>query len=172
MRKNLGQRSYPNDRNHHLPPMRGVAVLEEKDPLPSTQCHTTSDDGDGLAGAGHRHAQVAGRVIGPLHGVNMPVLAVGCDAVEKLVQVLAGGGIGIFENHETRAGVADKDRHDALFETGRPDDARHFVGDLVAAAAARAHFKNVGLRNHQHKLSTFVVPLPPVVPCSLPPSSP
>jgi len=59
MRKNLGQRSYPNDRNHHLPPVRGVAVLKEKDPLPSTQCHTTSDDRDGLTGAGHRHAQVA-----------------------------------------------------------------------------------------------------------------
>ena len=112
-------------------------MLEKEDALPSTENQTTFAHRDGFTGAGYRHPKMAGCVIRALQGMPMPWLTVGGHSVEKFLQILPSGPIGIFEDNQTGTGVADKDSNHPLTEAGFFEQFRHFIGDFVAATAGR-----------------------------------
>ena len=124
------------------------AVLEEENSLPCAEGHAATGHRNSLARARHRHAQMARCVVRSFRRMDVPSFSIRRDAVEKLMQVLARRRIGVLVNDQARAGVADEDRDNPFLETGGADNARNLVGDLVAAAPARADLENFGLGDH------------------------
>lgn len=108
-------------------------MLEEEYPLPSTQKHTCGGDRDGLGRSGQSHAKVTRHIIGTFTGVLKPRNVLGDELVEKLVQILAGGRVCIFHDHQAAAGVADENSHNSLRNPAGFEDIVHVPGDLDRA---------------------------------------
>ena len=111
------ERSLPSLADHadgDLARVRAAAVFEEKDALPGAEGHAAVDDRDDLAGAGECHADVARHIVGSLERVNEPRRVFRHEFFEKHLQVAARRRVGIFHDHEARAGVAHEDRDRAV----------------------------------------------------------
>ena len=94
--------------------MRTAAVFEEKDALPGAEGHAAVDDWNDLTRSGECHADVAGHVVGSFERVNEPRGVFRYEFFKKHLEVAARRGVGIFHDHEARAGVAHEDRDRAV----------------------------------------------------------
>jgi hypothetical protein len=140
-----------------LSSMRGAAMLEDKDPLPGSECHSSTGDGNHLACPSECHSQVACRVVGSFQGVNI-VAALGDDFLEVVMQVGPGARVGVFENDEAGAGMADKNRHCARSNAAFAYGPNHFIGDLISSLAPRVDVDRLVLRGHCGLITTSSQP--------------
>jgi hypothetical protein len=89
----------------HLAGVRGAPMLKNKDPLPGSQGHLSTADGDDLVCPGKRHSQMACGIVWTFQRVHV-VGVFGGDPLEEGVEVGPGARIGVFVDHKTRAGMA------------------------------------------------------------------
>lgn len=113
--------------------MWGPSMLEKKNPLPGPQLGPASDDRDRLAVAGQDRPNVRWHVIGPLTGVDEIGGILRHEMLEKSVEILAGGGVGIFHDDEAAARVPRKNRDCAVRDPAFRDRFLDFAGDLVSS---------------------------------------
>lgn len=78
--------------------MRMAAVFPKVDSLPGTEEQAAVRDGNGFAGAGERHLDVAGHIIWPLGRVSKIRVVLGYKAVQPSLKVFSGGRICVFHD--------------------------------------------------------------------------
>lgn len=122
-----------NNCHNDLPGVRSPAVLEEEDPLPSSEEHAAGGDGDGFRRPGQGHAKVTGHVIGTFAGVLKPRRVFRDKTVEKFMQILASRGVGVFHDYKATTGVSDEHGDDSLRDPAGFEDFPHPVRDLDRA---------------------------------------
>jgi len=115
--------------------MRGVAVFEEKNSLPSSELHFSTHNRDGLARSRQNHADVGGHVIAAFRAVRKIISIFWHEAVEEFLQVAPRGWIGILHNNDTATGVLNKNRDRPAAQTAFVDLALNCVGNFVRAFA-------------------------------------
>ena len=97
--------------------MRGPAVLKQKDSLPGAKLEASPSDGNGFACASQCHPQVAGRIIRPLGRMDQTWMIFGDKILKEPVKVRARRRIGILIDHQTCAGMLDKDRSESRLDS-------------------------------------------------------
>ena len=112
-------------------------MLEKENSLPSPENHFPLGDRHNLARAGESHTDVGCHVIRPLKRVGVAQTIFGNQALEETYQVTRSGGVRIFKNNETRAGVADKNGNHSLANGCALKDALHLGGNFVKSLAVR-----------------------------------
>ena len=97
-----------------LAPVGSKAMLPQVDALPLAQREATSGDRDGKMDAGQRRTNVRGHVVGALVAVTKEWIAVGYQAREEAIEILAHVGIGILLHDKARRGMANEKRQHTL----------------------------------------------------------
>ena len=111
-------------------------MFKQKYSLPGSQGHPSIHDGDDFAGPGERHADMTWHVIGAFLSVDEPWGVFGNEFFEKEFQITAGAWIRVFHDHQTGAGVSNKDGDRSIRHPRPSDDFHHLAGDLGSALAS------------------------------------
>ena len=114
-------------------------MLEKKDSLPRPEGKPTAMHGDYFTRAGQGHTQMAGAVVSPLTSVNEKRKRLGDEKIEKSMQISPGLGIGVFHDHETRAGMPHKDGKLPGLDSAFFDKIRELPRDFVSALSPRRY---------------------------------
>ena len=85
-------------------------MFEEKNPLPGAESEAATCDWNLFGGLGDRAAQMGRHVIGAFGGVGVTRVVLRGNPPEPLLEVAAGGGVGILLDHQTGAGVLEEYR--------------------------------------------------------------
>lgn len=123
------------------------AMFEEENPLPGAECHAAILNGYRLAGAGERHAYVAGHVVGSFQRMNEPRGAFRHELIKEGFQILPRRGIGVFHDYQAGAGVAHKHGDDTIADAGIRNGTQHLIGDFNQPFATGADADG-GMANH------------------------
>lgn len=115
------------DSNHHLAPVRSVAVLPKKYTLPGAQRQATAFHRHGQTGLGEQIAHVRRHVIRPLGPVRIARVAVRRQVADERLQVPEHIGVGILGDRERGGCVLYEQVAEACFDPGCP----HFSSDLA-----------------------------------------
>jgi hypothetical protein len=78
------------DTDHNVSGVRGVAMLKQKNSLPSAECQLSLQDGNHLARPRQSHPQVARHVIRSLMGMDKIRRFFWCKAIKKRMKICAG----------------------------------------------------------------------------------
>ena len=129
------------DRDFAVP--RTVVEIDKDYLLPSTQKQPAFTDRNGHRCGGEHAARVRRHVVRSFGIVPVPGIAVGREAADQRLEVLAHRGVGILRYDQRRAGVLDEDVAGAAADPRRRDDALDLAGDFGRPAAARAEGKRL-----------------------------
>jgi hypothetical protein len=127
-----------------------VAVFEEKDPLPSTELHSSIGNRNGLARPSQRHADVRWHIVGAFVVV-LELLIFRDELVEKSLEIAPRSGRGIFHCDQTATGVLDKHRDRSVAHAALVDLTLNLVCDFVGAFAVCIDDKIRVLHSHSRR---------------------
>ncbi len=136
---------YRHDRSAHR---RGVAVLPQKQSLPSSEQQPPFGERHRLARARQRHLDMARHVIRALLSVLKVRIPLRNQPTQPSLEVTPRRRIGVLHDHETRARMLAKHRHHPAGQSATLQHARHRCGDLMQPAPARAQFQRLLKHNH------------------------
>ena len=139
---------FSHDRHHNGARMRRAAVFEEENSLPCSKGQPAAYDRDDFGSAGQNHAQMRGHVVRALVRVHEIGRVFGHKPLKERMQVDSGRGIGVFINHQTCAGVLDKNRQRSSSDTAFEQRSLNAFGDFVSAFALGGHSEAVCVSAH------------------------
>lgn len=94
------------------------AVFPEVDALPGAEGESVVHDGDGECGGGEGGLDVGRHVVGAFGGVGVERVVFGDEATHPLLEVAAGGGVGVLLNREAGGGVSDEEGAESVVDIG------------------------------------------------------
>ena len=130
--------------------MRVAPVLEQKDPLPSTQLHLSACDRDRFARARQRHPNVRRHIVGAFVIV-FEVLIFRDELVEKSLEIAPGRGRGVFHRDQAATGVLNKYRDRSIAHATLFDLTLDLIRDLVGALSVRLDGKILVFYSHSSR---------------------
>jgi hypothetical protein len=133
--------SFADNRYENLTPMRGAAMLEQKYPLPGSELHPSIDYRYRFTGARQDHADVRRHVVTAFGTVREVVGIFGNKPFEKLLQIPARCGIGVFHDDYAATCVLDKNGHCSVSDAARVDFLLHFIGNFVQSFSMCANLQ-------------------------------
>ena len=138
------------DGHGNFSPMRGAAMLEEKNSLPGAELHFPIDNRHRLAGARERHANVRRHVVAAFRPVREVIRIFRHQAIEKFLQITPRGWIGVFHDDEAATSVLNKRHHGSRMHASFVDDRLDIVRDFVGPLAVGVNFEF--LLTNAHKI--------------------
>jgi hypothetical protein len=120
---------------HHLAPVRRVAMLEHINPLPGAQRQPALVQRNADRGLGQRRTDMRRHVVGPLGGV-AEARPAGRQPMKEIAQVLLHIGIGIFLDQQRGRSVADETGEQSVFDLRAAHKIRHGIGKFVKPGPA------------------------------------
>ena len=123
-------------------------MFKNKNALPRSESHFASEDWDGLAGPGQRHADVTWHVVGTFIGVLEPWSIFWNKFFKKSFQIPPRTRIGIFHQQQTCRGVLNENGNCPVTHLARTDDFCHFAGDLIRPFSTGSDGKFGGVDFH------------------------
>ena len=99
---------FAQNRDCDFPPVRRVAMFEDKHSLPGAQLHFAADNRNRFARPSQDHANMRRHIIGAFSIVHKVVGILWNQAVEKFFKITTRSRIGIFHYDQTATGMLDK----------------------------------------------------------------
>ncbi len=128
-------------------------MLEQVNALPGSELEVPSRDRDHFTRPGQGRPNVGGRIVETFGCMGEVFRALGDQPLEVRLEVDARGAISILEDHQTRAGVLEKNGGRAGADTALPDDRVHLRGDLVGAFPVRCDRERFEMHFHAIRLT-------------------
>lgn len=141
--------SFPEHGDRNTPVMGLTPMLESEDSLPCPQRHPPPVDGDHLGRTGQSHADVAWHVIRPFVSVDEIRIILRDQAIEPSLEITPCAWVGVFHEDQTRAGVAEENRHLSRGDSGSRDDTRNLIGNLISSFTAGSEREFVSMYFHR-----------------------
>src|SRR5437660_560699 len=136
--------------------MRRAPVFEHKNALPGSELHFSILNRDGLTGARQNHSDVRWHVVAAFGTVREVIGIFRDEPLEKLFQIAARSGIGIFHDDYAATGVVSKNSDCTASHVGPIELCLQLIGDFVEPLTARANLKSIMMKAHNFK---------PKIPC-------
>lgn len=124
-------------------------MLEQIDSLPGAELESSLGDGNGFARARQRHTKMTGGIIRPLGRMDQVGMILRDKILEEAVEIGARRRIGILIDHQTRAGMLDKDRSESRLDSAAGKQACDLVCDLIGPLPSGWHNKTLGECDHR-----------------------
>ena len=135
-----------------LTPVVVIAMFEYINPLPCSQHKTAALNRNDKLGLSQGGLDVRGHVVGPLAG--MPIRTIpGCDTGEKIVQITAYIGIGIFLDGERGGSVTHKQGKQAFINPLLPAPISYLAGDVIQARTVCFRAQSVRYLPHRVRVT-------------------
>ena len=106
-------------------------MLKQIDSLPGAEFESSFRYGNALTRASQRHAKMTGGIIRPLGRMDQTWMIFGDKILKETVKVRARCRIGILIDHQTRAGMLDKDRSESRLDSAAGKQRCDLVCDLI-----------------------------------------
>ncbi len=107
-------------------------MLPEEDPLPRAEEHLSVRYRHRFTRPCERHLDMAGHVVAAFCGMIEVRIILRDEAVEPLLQVASGRGVGIFHNNQRTTRVLTEHRHDPAAYAAHLQLAGDEVGDIIS----------------------------------------
>jgi hypothetical protein len=148
-RRSRPTKSFTNHCDGNFSPVRRTTMLEQEYALPGSKLHFAVNNRDDLACPRQGHSDMRWHVIAALRAVSKIIRIFRHQTIEKFLQIMSCGGIGIFHDDQAAAGVLNKDTQRPIKDPAFVDPPPDIIGDFVGPLAIGAHFELIVINAHR-----------------------